>query len=248
MKATPAAAILAALLFLGLVSCSSWGWGLLSSTEVHEIRIILPEAPSSWAALAGLRMSLSWRDPGGCLRRAEAEAGSYIDIEVERGFPQALLAQTFSSGKQLLPAGALYPEALVGGKVDELRLDWRGVYAASVALALEGGGIDPSGFDLYALVDGAIARAGDPWLVAPLEAARRLAEGSFRIDRYKAPKRFDLSLPGPAPWIPESPFASAPEGEALSVKLPEGLWRFVGEGRELFASVDAKGAAIFALR
>ena len=240
------------LLAFAQVSCSQGGWGLPRVIEAQALRVILPVAPASWASLPGLRMSLAWRDPEGGLRSSDAEPGSSLRIEVERGFPQALVARPSSSGMLLLPAGALYPEALAaqgsGGGADELRLDWRGGYAASIASELEGGGIDPSGFDLYSLVDEAIVRAEDPWLVPPLETARLLAEGDFRIDHYKRPKRFKFSLPGPEPWAPESPFASAPEGSASTVFVPEGLWRFVGRGKELFVSVDEKGRTTFAGR
>jgi hypothetical protein len=250
MRAATAAAIATAVL-LALASCSPGGWGLPRVMAAQELRVILPVAPASWASLPDLRMSLAWRDPEGSLRSSAAEPGSSLRIEVERGFPQALVAQPSSSGMLLLPAGALYPEALVAqgsGRTDELRLDWRGGYAASIASELEGGGIDPSGFDLYSLVDEAIVRAEDPWLVSPLETARLLAEGDFRIDHYKKPKRFGFNLPGPEPWAPESPFASAPEGTAATVFVPEGLWRFVGRGKELFVSVDEKGRATFAGR
>jgi hypothetical protein len=242
------AAPLAVLLSLVLASCLRGSWAISPRAEVHELRVLLPEAPPAWASLTGLRMSLSWRDPEGRGRNASAEPGSRPRIEVGRGFPQALIALPSASGRLLLPAGALYPQALTAAGGEELLLDWRGGYAASLASALEEGGIDPAGFDLYALVDKALARSSDPWLLQPLEAARRLAEGSFRIDAFKEPERFPLALPGSGPWAPESPFAPAPEGAALAVSLPEGLWRFVGEGKELFVSVDEKGVAAFAQR
>jgi hypothetical protein len=239
---------LAAVAALLLSSCRRPGWGLLPGADERALRVVLPAAPPAWAALPGLRMTLHWRGPGGLPREASADPGSSIGIEVERGSPQAILALPEVGGEGLKPAGALYPEALAGGEGDELVLDWVGGYAASLWLALEKGGSDPAGFDLGALARAGAGRAGDPWLVAPLEAARRLAEGNFRIDLYRMPERFALELPGPGPWIPESPFAAAPEGAALAVGLPEGLWRFVGGGAELFASVDEEGRAVFAYR
>jgi hypothetical protein len=250
MKVMRAAAPI--LLVLWLSSCSPGGLGLPRGVKAQELRVFLPEPPASWASLPGLSISLSWRDPEGRLRSSAAEPGSSLRVEVERGFPQALVATPSSSGRRLCPAGALYPEALADkggeGEADELHLDWRGGYAACLASELEDGGLDPSGYDLYALVDQAIARAEDPWLVSPLETARRLAEGCFRIDGYKKPERFSVELPGPEPWAPESPFAAAPEGEAATARIPEGLWRFVGRKGELFVSVDERGGAIFAAR
>jgi hypothetical protein len=255
MKPVCAASVAGVLLALALSSCSPGGWGLPRSLRSHELRILLPAAPPSWDALDGLVMSISWRDPEGRLRAAEAGPGASLRIEVERGFPQAILALPRASGEALLPAGALYPEALAApsGADDELSLDWKGGYAARIAQAMEGWGADYSAYELYTLVDEAAERAQDPWLVPPAEAARRLAEGCFRIDRYGKPKRFAVELLGPGPWTPESPFAAAPQGspdapEGATVSLPEGLWRFVGEGKELFVSVDSAGAATEAER
>jgi hypothetical protein len=211
--------------------------------SVQGLTVVLPPAPKAWAFLPELRISLSWREPDGRARSLLASPGSRLKIEVERGYAQALIARPSSSGRQLCPAGALYPEALAGksGKgSDELFLDWRGGYAGSIALALEGGGIDPGCFDLYRLVDGAIARSGDPWVVSPLEAARRLASLDFRIDLYNQASRRSVVLPGPGPWASESPFAAEASSTA---SLSEGLWRFLGETGELLVSVDSGGRA-----
>ena len=146
-----------------------------------------------------------------------------------------------------MPAGTLYPEALAEGGGDELVLDWEGGYAASVALALAGGGADPWGYDLSRLAGEALARNGDPWLLPALETARRLMASEFRIDAFKETRRWAVSLPGPGPWAPESPFAAAPAGDCVA-ELPEGLWRFLGTEGELFASVDSEGRLAFAHR
>jgi hypothetical protein len=201
-------------------------------------------------------MRLSWMEPGGSLRSLLAEPGSRHEIKVRRGSPQAIVALPISSGRSLCPAGALYPEGLAGRKagegMDELSLDWRGGYAASLFAALEGGGVDPCGFDLYALVDQAIARSSDPWLLAPLEVARRLTASGFRIDAFKKPKLMAVDLVPGRSWAPESPFAAAPvplrSAAAEIAQLPEGLWRFVGEDSELFVSVDSSGRATFVRR
>jgi hypothetical protein len=174
-----------------------------------------------------------------------------MHIEVERGLPQSILALSSSAGRGLMPAGALYPEALAASVEDEVVLDWKGGYAACVALALSGGGVDPWGYDLSKLVDEAVARCRDPWLIPANETAQRLADLDFRIDAFKEPKRWSVSLPGSGPWAPESPFAAAPaasSGGDSVVLLSEGLWRFLGPGEELLASVDAAGRATFIRR
>jgi hypothetical protein len=243
MKATTicAPALLSAL----MAACSPSA----TSIGAHELVILLPQAPAAWASLPELRISLSWKGPEGRSRSLLAPFGSRQRIEVERGAPQALIARPYSSGRPLRPAGALYPLALAAAEsekgVDELSLDWRGGYAASIALALEGGGIDPACYDLYRLVDGAIARSGDPWLVSPVEAARRLAALDFRIDLYGEAPRASVVLPGPGPWAPESPFA---EEAASTASLPEGLWRYLGASSELLVSVDPDGRAAVLVR
>ena len=210
----------------------------------HELVLVLPSVPAAWACLGDLRMALTWKGRGGRLRSALVLPGTTLRIEVDRGLPQAILALPDSSGRALMPAGALYPEAV--GEGDTLVLDWEGGYAASVALALSGGGVDPWGYDISRLADGAVARSGDPWLVPAHEAAQSLVDLDFRIDMFVTPRRAAVCLPGPGPWAPESPFATAPQ--ALVVSLPEGLWRFLGAGGELLVSVDADGGAAFVRR
>jgi hypothetical protein len=246
-KLLPRILAAAALLAL-LASCPQPG----ASLGRHALLIGLPPAPPAWASLPGLRYAVSWRSADGVRRSALAAPGSCLRIEVGRGFPQAILAAPDAAGRELRPAGALYPEALAGalpGKgVEELSLDWTGGYAASVALALEREGIDPGSYRLRALADEALDRSGDPWLLPAAETARRLAAGAFRMDVFRRPTRFELSLPVEGgPWAPESPFAERP-GDAGELRLPAGLWRFVGAGEELFASVDEGGRAAFLRR
>lgn len=150
-----------------------------------------------------------------------------------------------------MPAGAIYPEGLAaprpGGEgADELNLDWIGGYAASVAADLEGGGLDPWGYDLSRLAREATARCSEPWLIPSLEAARRLSDLEFRIDAYKEPMRSPVELPGPGPWAPESPFEPAPE--SLTARLPEGIWRFLNQDGELIVAMGADGLSGFVRR
>lgn len=225
-----------------LAGCSPATLGSLAS---HELVVVLPPLPGAWDGLPDPVMALAWKGPDGGRRFALAAPGSSLRIAVERGRPQAVLALPSSAGRSLLPAGALYPEALGGGAGDDLTLDWLGGYAASVGLALEGGGVDPWGYDLYKLAREAYARCRDPWLLAALETAESLARGEFRIDRFTSPARLPFVLPGPGPWSPESPFAAAPvDGVAM---LPPGLWRYLGEGGELLVSVSREGGAVFLL-
>ena len=248
MQFTPA---LVSLLMVVLASCSVLTDAIgeespFGGMGCHEVLIILPASPPAWTFLGDLRMALTWRDPGGRMRSALALPGTTLRIEVDRGIPQAILALPAVSGRGLMPAGALYPEALAGKDCDELVLDWKGGYAASVALALVGGGVDPWGYDLSRLAEGALTRSGDPWLIPALEAARRLVDLDFRIDAFTIPPRHAVNLPGPGPWAPESPFAAAPQ--SLVALLPEGLWRFLGGDGELVVSVDADGGMAFVRR
>jgi hypothetical protein len=228
-----------------LASCS------LSPPGRHELLIILPPLPPCWSWLPEQRMALAWRDSRGRLRSEPAMPGSRLSVDVERGYPQAILALPSSAGRGLRPAGALYPESVAAGSadgpsVDELALDWSGGYAGSLALALAGAGIDPWGFDLSRLASEAVDRCGDPWLVPVLDTARRLSRSEFRIDAFAPTRRSEVKLPGQGPWAPESPFASV--GSDSVAKLPAGLWRFLGLDEELLASVGAAGEASFVRR
>ena len=212
----------------------------------HELLLILPPSPPAWIFLGDLRMALTWKGPGGLLRSALVLPGTTLRIDVDRGIPQAILALPVSMGRGLMPAGALYPEALAGQGCDELVLDWKGGYSASIAFALAREGVDPWGYDLSRLADGALTRSGDPWLIPVLEAARRLVDLDFRIDAFTMPSRHAVNRPGPGPWAPESPFASEPH--SLVALLPEGLWRFLGRDEEMLVSVDTDGGMAFVRR
>jgi hypothetical protein len=177
-----------------------------------------------------------------------------VVIEVERGRPQEILALPSSKGRALRPAGALYPEALaLSASADSIALDWMGGYVASVALALEGAGVDPRIYDLGRLSAEASRRSADPWVLSSAETALRLLEDRFRATAFDEPDRRRVALPGEGPWVPESPFASAPSRAAgaeaaLEADLPVGLWRFVGVDEELFVSVGEAGVSGWVLR
>jgi len=232
---------------VSLVSCD-----LASDlSKAHRLRVALPESPPSWAFLPDLRMALSWRAPGGAIRSMAASPGEVVEIEVERGRPQEIIVLPSSAGRGLGPAGALYPEAAEAARHDAIALDWIGGYVASVALALEGAGIDAREYDLERLSREAVSRSSDPWVLPASETARRLAEGSFRATAFDEPERFKVALPGEGPWASESPFAAAPvpsSAGVYEVELPTGLWRFVGVERELLVSVDESGASDWVLR
>jgi hypothetical protein len=217
----------------------------------HELLLALPPAPAAWSWLPDLIMEVTWKSAGGGLRTAFAKPGSTLRAEVERGLPQAILALPSSRGRELRPAGALYPEGLAEGRAGDdagnsLVLDWTGGYAASVALALARAGIDPWCYDLSRLAREALVRCSDPWLIPATEAARRLSALEFRLDAYGEPARGALTLPGAGPWAPESPFENAPASS--TVLLSEGLWRFLDSDGELFLAVDAEGRAGFVRR
>jgi hypothetical protein len=255
IAAAAAAAVAATAMAASCVPIS----GFLSGSQ--SILLVLPALPPGWDWLPDKGLDLAWREPGGRLRCLRAEPGSSVRIAVDRGLPQAILARPSSAGRGLRPAGALYPQGLselpsakagLSGdavSMDRLVLSWEEGYAASVALILADSGLDPWAYDLASLAREARARCGDPWLVPALETARLLASLSFRIDLFKEPRRFAVALPEPGPWACESPFAPAPAVEEPPIaQLPEGLWRFLGQDRELLVRVDAEGgAAIVAL-
>ena len=242
-------------------SLSSWG-ALSFLSGAHRLRVVLPPFPSAWASLPDQRFALSWRGVRGERRSLSADPGSVVEIEVERGYPQSVLAIPSSAGRGLKPAGALYPEAIAARGVavrgvaagsdgaDELVLDWMGGYVAQVAAELEGSGLDPRLYALGRLAREAESRGADPWILGAPETARRLAERSFRATAFCDPKRYACSLPVGGAWAPESPFALAPRasGGGVEADLPAALWRFQGLDAELLVSGEEAGGFSWMLR
>jgi hypothetical protein len=257
------------LVALAFAACQA-PWAPLPEVGTHKLELRLPELPASWSDLPGFAFDVSWLDPGGVRRRVSVGPGATVEVEVARGAAQAILAVPRSHGRALLPAGALYPSSLSeeaavpGAEIgegafafpagsDELRLDWFGGYAAEAARILEAAGLDPARFDLARLRREAAMRVADPWeVLQPVEVCRRLVAGSFRADAFREGRRWQVSLPGPGPWAPESPLAVAPLPAALpsggsapwSADLAEGIHRFVGETGELVVAVDGAGSAV----
>lgn len=241
-----AKAILSFVLALALLSCA------LPDPSVESLRISFPEAPESWAALGPLSFALSWRDASGARRETVAGPGEEVEIELRRGGFQALIGFPRGLAAGLAPAGALYPLALeeadpYGREAEprRLTLSWAGGWLAAVSRRLEAGRLDPEAFDLRGLAG--LAGASDPWVAKPSEVALRLAEGRFRSSIVSSPSLFEVELPGPGPWAPESPLAPAPrllaEGGPLLASLPEGVSLFAGPAETLLVSVDGEGRA-----
>lgn len=214
----------------------------------ERLLVELPPAPEAWSGLPGLAFRLSWRDEEGRLRSAAILPGSAREVTLRRGLPQALLAEPESLGRPLRAAGALYPAGL-GGEAGRLRLDWREGWTASVFRILEEGGDEPAAYDFGRLSRELTAAGGDPWAtLAPEVAAGLLASGRFRADRLDPPPRFPVALPGPGPWLPESPLAPAPAanpgGEGYAALLEAGFHRFYGPAATLSVQVDGEGGAL----
>jgi hypothetical protein len=243
---------------LFLAACSPFG-----RAGVHRVLLALPRVPPAWSCLTDLRFEVEWLGASGLRETASAAPDSCVAVELPRGIAQAIRARAFTRGLALASAGALYPECmdadsgcfpLPWASGGPLVLDWRGGYAAEVAAALESAGVDPLRFDLARLRRELDARVVDPWsALAPLELARRLASGAFRIDALREPERRAVELPGPGPWAPESPLASPPEpllvkedgtAGSWSAYLPAGIHRFIGPSELLTARIGMDGETI----
>lgn len=208
------------------------------------ICVELPERPSSWAVLPDLEWRLNWRGSDGALRESLVSGGS-VSIEVGRGLSQAILAYPESAGRILDPAGALYPADLNGSR---LSLGWMRGWEAEVYRLLEREGLSPETVNFPRLDRELTSRSVDPWLMSPLEAARRLASASFKATALESPRLFPVAIPGPGPWAPESPLCPAPEasqdGQGFSSMLPSGCFIFFGATERLCVSVDSGGRAL----
>lgn len=224
------------------------------SLEVHDVTLVLPGLPPSWAGAEGLRFRVEWRDGGGVRHVALAAPGSSLDVELERGVAQEVLAVPACWGRELRPAGARYPADLDPGQDGglgpaRLALGWKDGWLASLSRRLASGGNDPEAFNLARLKAVLCGADLDPWLLEPGEAARRLVSGTFRSSLIAEPRRFAVALPGPGPWLAESALAPPPclgnDGN-WSVDLPEGVSLLLGPDASLAISVDPTGNAMMA--
>lgn len=234
-------AICLALGLLGFFSCSLGH----PATQVLELK--LPCPPSNRACLGAEDWILSWRDGEGRPSLAHVEAGGRKTIVVARGMPQSILAKPClggggagirypgGAGMSLAPAG---PAFFQWGGV-KVELGFEEGWLAEVCETLEAWGLDPEAFNLPRLRLELGARAQDPWLLPPQEAARLLAQKRFRADLLDPPDMRDVLLPGPGPWAPWSPRAAQPqaEGEAWKVSLAEGTWLFVSKEENLLVEL-----------
>ena len=227
------------------------------SLDVHALTLVLPDLPPSWAAADGLLFRIEWRDGGGVRKEARAAPGGSLEIELERGVAQEILAVPVFRGRELRPAGARYPADLeVGadGGLGPVRLPlcWKGGWLASLSRRLALGGYDPEAFNLARLKVVLDSVDTDPWLLEPSEAARRLVAGTFRSSLLPEPRRFTVALPGPGPWLAESAMAPQPRQGAdgrWTVELPEGLSLELGPEAVLAIDVGPGGiSTIVALR
>lgn len=236
----------------GSLSCSPSSGPVPLS--VHRVIVSLPGLPPAWSATGGISFRLEWRDAGGGRRSAFAGPGENLELELERGEAQAILAFPILRGRELRPAGARYPADLEAGSeggwgANRLPLGWKEGWLASLFLVLAAGGQDPESFNLERL--DAVLGSGlvDPWILDPSEAAGRLVKGRFRESLFSEPKRFSVSLPGAGPWCAESALALQPlagEGGGWTVQLPEGIAVMASPDAVLAVGVDAAGRASFA--
>lgn len=224
------------------------------SLEVHAVTLVLPGLPSSWAGAEDLAFRVEWRDGRGGLRETPAAPGGSVEVELERGVAQEVLAFPLYRGRELRPAGARYPADLDpgadgGSGPARLALGWTGGWMASLSRRLASGGYDPGTFNLDRLKAVLAGGDADPWLLEPGEAARRLVSGTFRASLVAEPRRFAVALPGPGPWLLESALAPKPrQGSdgSWTADLPEGVSLVLGPGASLAISVDPSGTATMA--
>jgi hypothetical protein len=203
---------------------------------LEKVRVSLPELPAVWEGLGEPSFTLGWRDAEGRPRSMPARPGASLRLELPRGMEQPLLFSGEAGGIPLLPAGASFPAARAPGREAAVALSWEGGWSATVEALLEGAGLAADRYDLGLLGALARERLGDPWLLDPREAARRLAAGSMRLSWLSMPELQPVELPSPGPWFPESALAAAPRplpGGSWEALLPPGLSRFVGRGLEL---------------
>lgn len=228
------------LTLLFLLAATSCEWRPLPATQV--IGVSLPASPESRAFLGRKAWTLGWRDARGRARTAVVEEGGRAVIEVARGLPQSILARQGEGGGPGLryPGGLELASEGCGASLAhwasvEVSLDWREGWLAEVCTVLESWGLEPEAFNLERLRAELEARQADPWFLPPRKAAALLAQGSFRSSHLEPPALYEVLLPGPGPWAPESPLGPEPvaRGPSWAVSLPAGTWLFLGATEDL---------------
>lgn len=213
----------------------------------ETLTVRLPVPPPAWA---GCGLVPSWEVrafwPGG-EARAEADPDAPIRLTLPRGETAAVLAYPVWAGKELRPAGALYPADGEG----TLALTWEGGYRAEAARVLILTGVDPARFDLERFAREALARLGDPWLRPPSSFAESFAAETFRVTWLDPPPLFAVSAVGlPGSAASESPFGSSltPDGEGTaSASLPVGIGRWYAGWGRVSVEVGEGGEAVWAV-
>jgi hypothetical protein len=227
--------------WLGFLACE------FSPPGEEAVEIAIPTLPEAWKGLEGMELALSFRDSSGRWRELPVLAGETRSLALSSSRACAIIVEARNRGRALKPAGVIYPsgtrprQTAFPVSVTRLEPSWRGGWTASVFRLLDEAGL-PTGYDFDRLEKEAAARLGDPWAIEPRTVARSLAEGSFRLDRLKAPDPLPVILPGPGPWVPASPFASPPvaiEG-GYRAELVPGLRQFFSNDLELFVACGAE--------
>lgn len=220
---------------------------------LRAVQVEIPALPPAWSPLGDIDLALSWRDEQGRLREEAVRPGDRRLLLLPRGGIRALLVEARYRGRSLRPAGVLYPvglgEAAGPGLLPHLAPTWAGGWTARVARLLEEGP-GGEGVDFRRLEAESLERLSDPWDLEPSEAARRLAAGEWRSSCLALPPPLAAQLPGPGPWVSDSPFAEPPRpaGQAFEAAIRPGLRHFFSPDLELFIACAGDGVAVILVR
>lgn len=215
--------------------------------EWEDVTVRLPETPAAWA---GCGLSPDWEVRAfwfGGRAVSAAGSGGRASLLLPRGERAAVLAYPIRAGRELRPAGALYPSDGEG----TLALTWEGGYRAEAARVLILAGVDPGRFDLDRFTREALARLGDPWLRPPADFAESLAAETFRVTWLDPSPLFAASVGGlPGSAASESPFGSSliPDGEGqAAVSLPPGVHRWYADWGRVSVELREDGEAAWVI-
>jgi hypothetical protein len=154
-----------------------------------NLTVNIPQIPPGWENISGsIDIELSFYSEGRRETVSGCRFGDEIKLEIEKGLIPITAYPSLES-VILKPAGAVYPENLIG---DSLDLTWAGGFGAEILLNLSEKGCDFSNFNIrrFNMYINDISQ-GNPWKISEPEILYALSNNIFNSN-YVALREFFL--------------------------------------------------------